>query len=236
MGQTPSKLPEEILINEDHVSYAFALLKKRFHGGAAVVPSFEDSDCPDGRSYIVNVTWDKPSPAGAGEGEPPAMQRRGSTWKKATKLSNAISEAALHSGEQFPALQPEELQSLTCTVSLLRTHKNIHFHRVSTLSPPNVCLKLLEPQPHQREQLGLNEDGPADLDVVVLGLMTYLERPQEPVVRTLNVSMKMEQAGYLNFDDPRHIQDAKFGSTVWYISKTVVKMSYSEWCVRMQLQ
>jgi AMMECR1 domain-containing protein len=146
-GVKPSKMPEDICLNQDHVGYAFAVLKGKFHDQPAEV-CFEDSDCPAGRVYIVKITWEKPRPAGAGGGALPDRECRGSSWKQATRLSSAIAAAALHIDQRFPPeIQSEDLHELVCTVSLIRRHEDIvpvGQHATSTM-----CLSLVEPNPEQ---------------------------------------------------------------------------------------
>jgi hypothetical protein len=220
MGSTPSKMPEDIYLNQDHVSYAFAVLKGKFHDKPAEV-CFEDSDCPAGRVYIVKITWEKPRPGGAGVGAIPDRVCRGSTWQQATRLSSAIAAAALHIDQRFPPeIQSEELHELICTVALIRRHKDIV--PVGQLATSTMCLSLVEPNPEQPV--------PHNLDQVVFHAMS-LKESYGPLTRASdqNLTRVLEQAGYLRYDDAESFGKAEGDFHLWYISTTCAELSYTEW-------
>jgi AMMECR1 domain-containing protein len=160
------KSPEELTINMQHVSYAYAVLSEQVtQTPGRAKPDFKDVLCPESQSYIVFIIWEKPGlrEEGLQRGTvtlaytPPGTVCRGCPIAKSGTLAGAIRKAALQKDPKFLNIMPEELPTLTCKLHLLQEIKAIS--RSSDLrrswSPDLHGLGLTAPNPqYDSEQEG----------------------------------------------------------------------------------
>lgn len=123
--------PEAVTVNEDHVSYAFAVLHAKLtHQPALARPSFQDARCPDGAFYRVCVTWTKSRTADARLSKykllphiPADRKCRGFTFARSANLADAIRTAAMMRDPRCEPVTREELPLLSCAVDLMQDFK-----------------------------------------------------------------------------------------------------------------
>jgi AMMECR1 domain-containing protein len=198
------KSPEDVVIDSQHVSYAFAVLSLKVSPGQPMPqpanPTFEDVRCPPGRLYRVIVTWEKERDPGASVGrEEPRMAFthpnkvcRGCTTATSETLASAIRNAVLETDPSVLEITPAELPLLIGKVHLLQEPQVLsRSNEVLSWKPDLHGLGLVAPRYKPP-----NQEGPS-----VKCERFFLSE----VPRNLKWSFKttftklVEQAGYSNY-------------------------------------
>jgi AMMECR1 domain-containing protein len=143
---------DNVVINRDHVKYAFAVLREQYTGEPAKL-CFEDVSCLPTKPFQVYVIWTTPRAKITGNGGDtdtevfisPDRRCRGSNWAQSTLgLADAIKKAAEKHDPRYQKILKEDLPELTCTVHLLQkvqelgsTNWKPQEHGLMLIAPPN---------------------------------------------------------------------------------------------------
>jgi hypothetical protein len=159
--------PEEIVITQYHVHYAFEVTARRLRDESPVPRfTFQDARCPAGQRYTVYITWSRPLRAALGETggpeipetfTPPDKKCRAFLFGKSETLANAIRLAASEIDARCDPLTFSELVHLDCTVGLMHSFQRVDRDARTVWDPATHGLALASPQYNQEQETPLRE-------------------------------------------------------------------------------